>query len=188
MALMPTVGPFRINAQRAIAAVSPHVTPAPAALAPKYREPAEATFEGTQPPKAPTKAAPETTDQKPQAAPPQGAVITEGDEYFQRLVKLVPTEVLALYLTFQEIAESWLGVWSVVCLVLVLFVRTVGTHQVGKPIQIVSVLVAAVSFILWVYATGGHFLQIMLPANIPGLTSVSVGVWTFLVPHFYRGD
>ena len=207
MALMPTTGPFRINAQRAVAAVSPRAAPtaaafgraapataasgriAPTAVIPKPEWAADATFEG--PPPAggtPERAAPVAAVRALPADHPRGATIPKGDEYFQRLVKLVPIEVLALYLTFQEIAASWLGVWAVVCLVLVLFVRTVGTHQAGKPIQIVSVLVAAVSFVLWVYATGGHFLQIKLPANIPGVTSVSVGVWTFLVPYFYKGD
>ena len=112
----------------------------------------------------------------------------KGDQYFERLLKLVPAEVLALYITFKEIAASWLGIWAAICLVIVVFVRTVGTAQAGKPIQVAAVVVATVSFILWVYATGGYFLQFKLPEKMPGIISVAVGVWTFMVPYFYKGD
>lgn len=113
---------------------------------------------------------------------------TKGDDYLKRLVLLIPSEVIALYLTFKEVVSSWLGVWSFICLLLVLFVRTVGTWQEGRPVQWVAVLAASVSFILWIYATGGNLLGIAIPTEMPGVISVAVGVWTFLIPYFYKGD
>lgn len=112
----------------------------------------------------------------------------QGDPYLSRLVKLVPAEVVALYLTFKEIASSWLGIWAMICLLLVVLVRTLGTRKTGNPIQILAVVIASISFVLWVYATDGYFLQIKLPPNVPGLVSVSIGVWTFVVPFLYKGD
>ena len=38
-------------------------------------------------------------------APLRPARQAPGDEYLQRLIKLVPSEVLALYVTFKEIAD-----------------------------------------------------------------------------------
>lgn len=111
-----------------------------------------------------------------------------GDLYLSRLVKLVPSEVVVLYLTFRETAASWIGVWSTICLGLVLLTRTVGTHESGKPVQFGAVLVSMVSFVLWVYATDGYFLSVELPASPPGLISVAIGVWTFLIPLLYKGD
>ncbi len=111
-----------------------------------------------------------------------------GDLYLSRLVKLVPSEVVALYLTFRETAESWIGWWSTVCLLLVIITRTLGTHEAGKRVQVGAVLVSMVSFVLWVYATDGRFLSYELPASPPGLISVAIGVWTFLIPLFYKGD
>ncbi len=111
-----------------------------------------------------------------------------GDLYLSRLVKLVPSEVVALYLTFKATAETWLGVWATVCLGLVVLTRAVGTHESGKPVQVGAVLVSMVSFTLWVYATGGQLLSLELPASPPGLISVAIGVWTFLVPLLYKGD
>ena len=110
------------------------------------------------------------------------------DQYLARLVKLVPSEVVALYLAFKEVAATWLGIWATICLVLVVFVRAFGTNQQGKGIQWGAVVVAAVSYILWVYATGGYILQFHLPESAPGIISVAIGVWTFLIPYFYQGD
>jgi hypothetical protein len=106
------------------------------------------------------------------------------DEYLGRLVKLIPAEVVALYLTFKEIATSWLSIWAWICLVLVVFVRSHGTRA-NKKAQKFAVLVSAVSFALWIYATGDYLIEFALPA---GVVSVAVGVWTFIVPYFYKGD
>jgi hypothetical protein len=110
------------------------------------------------------------------------------DPYLARLVKLVPSEVVALYLTFKEVAATWLGIWGLICLLLVVLVRAVATRGKHQPIQHGAVMIACVSFVLWVYATGGTILQLQLPSNVPGLISVAVGVWTFLVPYIYKGD
>lgn len=107
------------------------------------------------------------------------------DEYLERLIKLIPAEVVALYLTFKEVASSWLHIWAWICLGLVVLVRSAGTFTDAKRVQWRAVIVASVSFVLWVYATGGHLVELSLPT---GAISVAVGVWTFLVPMFYKGD
>src|SRR5215831_13927282 len=76
-------------------------------------------------------------------APDTGAAVNNtetGDLYLSRLVKLVPSEVVALYLTFRETAETWIGTWSTVCLALVIITRTLGTHEAGKRVQVGAVL------------------------------------------------
>jgi hypothetical protein len=104
------------------------------------------------------------------------------------LIKLIPAEVVALYLTFKEVAVSFLGVWAAICLLLTVLSRTAGSYQAGKPVQFVSILIASVSFVLWIYATGGSILSFRLPVNTPGIISVAIGVWTFVIPYFYKGD
>jgi len=112
----------------------------------------------------------------------------KGDPYFARLVLLIPSEVIALYLTFKEVAASFLGIWAVICLLLVVFARSFATYKKGKSIQVGSVLIAVVSFVLWIYATGGYFFNWKLSAEYPGVISVAIGVWTFVIPYFYKGD
>jgi len=112
-------------------------------------------------------------------------ISSRDDQYLARLVKLIPAEVVALYLTFKEVAATWLDVWAWICLVLVIIARAFGTKGAQKSPQVGAVLLAAFSYVLWIYATGGHLVQIDLPA---GAVSVAIGVWTFLVPIFYKGD
>jgi hypothetical protein len=115
------------------------------------------------------------------APPPQ-------DPYFARLVKLVPSEVLAFYVAFKDAAAPWIGWWSLVCLVLVVFVRTIGTKQAGGKPQFASVIIAAISFVLWIYATGGHILSWILKDEAHAVVSIAIGLWTFLLPYLYKGD
>ena len=122
------------------------------------------------------------TTGSPPAAPGGG---DSGNTYLARLVKLIPGEVIALYLTFKTQAAAFLGIWSVICLGLVVLVRIIATREPGKGPQYCAVGVAAGSFFLWVYAMGGYFFTLQLPAN--GI-SIGIGVWTFLVPLFYKGD
>ena len=107
------------------------------------------------------------------------------DPWLTRLVKLVPAEIVAVYLAGRPLAqEHYAGVWPVACLVLTIVVRAFGTSDSSGP-QWLSVGVSAVSFVLWVYATGGQFLTYPLDVNLAGL---AVLVWTTLVPVFWRGD
>jgi len=109
-----------------------------------------------------------------------------GDMYMERLVKLVPSEVIGVFLAGKGYAESWIGIWAVICLALVLISRIWGTYQKGKPIQWIGVAVSFVSFAIWIYAIGAHILNFVLPDN--GIAYIAVLVWTFVVPYFYNGD
>jgi len=107
------------------------------------------------------------------------------DPWLTRLVKLVPAEIVAVYLAGRPFAqEHYAGWWPVACLVLTIVVRAWGTSDRRGP-QWRSVLVSAISFVLWVYATGGHFLTLQVDVN---LASLAVLFWTTLVPVFWRGE
>jgi len=118
-----------------------------------------------------------------------GDVSNGGNNYLARLVKLIPAEVVALYLTFKAVAVDFLGFWSLICLALVVLVRIIATQAPNKGPQVPAVIIATVSFILWIYATGGYFLSLQIPATWPpGVISAAIGVWTFIVPIIYKGD
>ena len=118
----------------------------------------------------------------------RGVEETQGESpYLTRLVTLIPSEVVALYLTFKEVAIAFLPVWAVVCLALVVIVRCAGARDRYGHIQIFGVVIASISFVLWIYATGGEFPQMPRP-SVQGVVPVSIGVWTFIVPYFYRGE
>lgn len=105
--------------------------------------------------------------------------------WMERLVKLVPAEILAVYLAGRPHAASIHGAWPLVCLALLLVVRVWGTRGRGKGPQWPAVGVAAVSFVIWVFALDGRILGVSMS---PDLASLLVLVWTTLAPTLYRGD
>jgi hypothetical protein len=122
---------------------------------------------------------------------PAPAEPAQGDPYLTRLVKLIPSEVITLYLAFKTTAAGTVlevSGWAAICLGLVILARAVGTYEKGKGIQIMAVIVSTVSFILWIYATNGYFPILgQIAQNNMGLISIGIGVWTFLVPYLYKG-
>lgn len=116
----------------------------------------------------------------------KGASADSIGHWLDRLVRLVPSEVIAVYLTGKGYATNWPGIWSFVCLGLVVVIRVWGTKEPGTRVQWIAVAVSAVSFVIWVYAIGGRFLAIVLPD--PGIAPAAVLVWTVVVPIIYKGD
>lgn len=118
-------------------------------------------------------------------------------DYLGRLIKLIPAEVLSLYLVGKGVIASgesaqaplnyWIG-WTVFCLLAVLAVRLFGTSdpKTNQPPQIPAVLIACVSYLIWVYSMGDVFA--LLKVYEPKLGSLMVLGWSFVVPYFYNGD
>lgn len=117
---------------------------------------------------------------------PPGAVAGgAAGAWMERLVKLVPAEILAVYLAGRSHAAAIHGAWPLVCLALLLALRIWGTRVPGKGPQWPAVGVAAVSFVIWVFALDGRILGLSVS---PDLASLLVLVWTTLAPLLYRGD
>jgi hypothetical protein len=113
-------------------------------------------------------------------------------DYVSRLTGLIPGEVLALYLTGQGVipdgARITMAVWALFCFGGVIALRVWGTRDQAarEPVQWPTVLISAISFVIWVYSIGGPFAAYGL--RVPHLASLLVLGWTFVVPIVYRGD
>lgn len=130
---------------------------------------------------------------------PKAGIGKEGDGqptavqgYMERLVKLIPAEVVGLYLIGNGIippdSKVATVVWSIVCLFLVILVRAEATGDRANkiPTQWFAVVVSSISFVIWVYNMPGPFKVYDL--MIPFVGSLAVLVWTFVVPYFYKGS
>lgn len=113
--------------------------------------------------------------------------------YLDRLMKMIPSEILTLYLVGSGMipdSESrwWLVIWSAVCLVGLIVLRGYGTadRRNGVGPQWASVVLSAVAFVIWVYSLGGPFAAFNL--HKPFLGSLAIMAWTFFVPLWYKGD
>ena len=115
--------------------------------------------------------------------------------YFDRLYKLIPGEVVGLYLVGSGLIPKdypfALVAWSVFCLAALILTRAKNTRDDAKGLgpQWGAVFISAVSFVIWLYTLGGPFAA--LPnhnMHVPFLGSLLVLAWTFLVPLIYSGD
>jgi hypothetical protein len=112
-------------------------------------------------------------------------------DYLGRMIKLIPTEVISLYLVGKGIIEkeqNWLLGWTIFCFLAVLVVRLYGTAEPkeNKPPQLMAVTIACVSYLVWVYSMGDIFS--LLKIHSPKAGSLMVLGWSFIVPYFYKGD
>jgi hypothetical protein len=114
---------------------------------------------------------------------------TSFEDYVSKLIRLIPAPALGIYLTAKGfIPVEYLGWWALVCLGVVILFSVWGTHDNNEqpPVQWKAVVIAAIAYIIWVYAMGDHLGNIMLPAS--WIASVAVILWSGLLPLFYRGD
>ncbi len=110
------------------------------------------------------------------------------DNYYSRLVKLIPSEIIALYLALDGIASAMKQketlLWVVFGIALtgawIYLGRMANVHRFEQ--RILTVL----AFAIWVYVFGGPFA--MLPWYEPGYGKMLLVVYTFFVPMLFKGD
>lgn len=88
----------------------------------------------------------------------------EVKEYLDRLMKMIPGEVVGLYLVGSGFIPKndliTLVVWSCICLIAVIVVRIYGTMDPARnlPPDWIHACISAVAFIIWLYTIGGPFV------------------------------
>ncbi len=127
--------------------------------------------------------------------------------YAEKLVKLIPAEVVALYLAGQStistafeadvqsstfFTEPWAwGLWTLLCLVGLIFLRAHLTQGEGVGPEKPAIVISAVAFLLWVYAFGDVFQQEEIwGRNIHNslLASLLLIAGNFFAPFLYNPD
>jgi hypothetical protein len=128
---------------------------------------------------------------KSQAIP--GQENQEFKEYLGRLLKLIPGEIVGLYMAGSGYIdpatkkEILLG-WTIICFILLIIVRIIGTSDKAKNLhpQVPSIIISAVAFVIWIFWMGGVFKAYGYDDQT--LASLAVLLWTFIVPLFYKGS
>ena len=111
--------------------------------------------------------------------------------YLDRLLKMIPAEVVGLYLVgsgfIPTTASGVIMLWAVICLAAVVAIRVYGTAdpENSLPPQVAPVIISSVAFVIWVYTLGGPFAAFKV--HVPYIGSLLVLTWTFFVPLFYKG-
>jgi hypothetical protein len=125
---------------------------------------------------------------------------TASVEYSERLLKLIPSEMLSLYVGVrglwidpskfnsppaQDASLSFLDFWPIICIVLLILFRLWGTRSTSdwRSTQPMAVAISAISFVIWVYTLGDNILGWHLPDTRYAAT-VAI-VWVFIIPIFF---
>jgi len=112
------------------------------------------------------------------------------DDYKSRLLKYIPAEVVAVYLTLDGVVKAAASqlplkatLWVVFCVLLIatpLYLWRVA-HVTKKP----QLAVSTVSFAVWVFTLGGPFAG--LGWYQPAYGALLLPLYTFLIPIMYQG-
>ncbi len=122
-----------------------------------------------------------------------GSAISKGafsqpDSYISKLVKYIPSEVIALYLTLDSIIRSseqaepiyHLLYWGI--LGFGLLVTPLYLHRIQKVKNLCQLLISTIAFAVWVIAIGGPFVNLDWYKPIYG--AILLPTVTFLIPLF----
>jgi len=107
--------------------------------------------------------------------------IQEAQNYKDRLLKLIPSEIIAAYMVLAGIIPLTSAKWgtlivSIILLILVPFYLW-KIHNVTRTSQII---ITSISFVVWIYSLGGPFQ--FWNVYKPWIGSVILVLWTLIVP------
>src|SRR3990172_7957413 len=115
--------------------------------------------------------------------------ITTESDYSDRLLKLIPGEVVAAYITIDGIipphtlAAKWVSL--VVSLVLLIAIPLYLTKTLAVE-NLRQVVFTMASFLVWLYSLGGPFklwaTATGIPLHVPYIGSILLILWTLLIP------
>lgn len=110
--------------------------------------------------------------------------IKPSEEYLGKLLKLIPSEVVAVYMAIQGFIPEENAKWGLTIVSLLLFIITPlymrYTQRVTRSTQIV---ISTLSFVVWLYALGGPFT--LWNVQQPWIASALLVLWTTFVPQFF---
>ncbi|MGN8070962.1 hypothetical protein [Mucilaginibacter sp. 22184] len=112
-------------------------------------------------------------------------------DYLSRLLKLIPSEIIGLYMVVSGFIPSdqkiGILIWSIACFFLLIGSRYFGTkdEKAEEPAQPVPIVLALVAFVVWVYWLGGPFEVYHI--HVKWVGSALVAVVSFVSPWFFKG-
>lgn len=109
------------------------------------------------------------------------------NEFRSKLLKLIPSEIVAAYMVLQGIIPEESGKWGLIVVSLVLLIITPfylsRFEKVKKASQIAF---STVSFVVWVYTLGGPFVHWNI--HKPWIASIVLVLWTLIIPLFFKNS
>lgn len=128
-------------------------------------------------------------------APPQ-----QPDNYASQIVKLIPVEIVGVYLGIsnlidvQKITAPYLTPVQTTVFIILLIITPFYLMKVAGVSDKAQIIIATISFFVWAISLGGPFeallLKLHVPAEIPVkfLGGILIMIYTLIVPIFYKSQ
>ncbi|PHN01214.1 hypothetical protein [Flavilitoribacter nigricans] len=116
----------------------------------------------------------------------------EKDSYLSRLLKLIPTETIALYMFIDGIVKSGLQddpslqVWLWIIFGIILILNILYLKRVKQIHHIPQLFYLTLAYVIWVFTFGGPFE--FQPWYREFMASILLALYTFTIPIVYTGD
>lgn len=107
----------------------------------------------------------------------------EADKYTVKLMKYIPTEVIAVYITLEALVRSSADMNHVLYWIVFMFgiiVTPFYLWKVEKVLKKLQLLISTMAFIIWVFAMGGPFTYVEWYDPLYG--AVLLIMYTFFIP------
>jgi hypothetical protein len=119
--------------------------------------------------------------------PRKASARLEADDYKSRLLKYIPAEVVAVYLTLDSIVRSAvnrasLQGWLWLIFAFGLMVTPLFLWRIAKVRRANQLIISTISFAVWVFALGGAFAAYSWYQSFEG--AIALVMCTFLIPMF----
>jgi len=119
------------------------------------------------------------------------APVSSVNDYKDRLVKLIPSEIITAYVTIRGLisgagvqGNKELLLWIVFGMLVV--INPLYLFYVTRVKKAGQILFSSIAFILWVMVIGGTFTSILgFPAEFLG--SILLVIYTLFIPFVYKG-
>ena len=115
-------------------------------------------------------------------------LIPKEDDYQSKLLKYIPTEVVALYVTLDGIVkaafnqqlsqEYWLWLWIIFAVLLIS--TPLYLWRVTKVRKKKQLIISTIALVVWVFALGGAFLSFTWYKPFYG--AIILPLYTFFIP------
>lgn len=120
------------------------------------------------------------------------AAVWTGDDYNQRLIKLIPAEALFLFPFGLSVIPDgqaiWELTWFAVCLAFTVTFRFMHTKDSqGRP-QWAAMFISAVSFVVWVVMWQDGIGPYMVPPEMSFVPLLAGVAWVSFSTLLFRGD
>lgn len=109
--------------------------------------------------------------------------IKRDQHYRDKLLKLIPSEIVAAYMVVMGIIPENSAQWGTLIVSLVLLILTpFYLKRFEKVTNNIQIVMCSLSFVVWVYSLGGPFVH--WNVHQPWIASIVLILWTLVIPLF----